>query len=694
MKRFNPVVLFCFLALSSSFSTLTAQLPIDSLSLELIFHEPYLPGVRPTFAGFGPKNDYVYFNWNDSSKAGTKLYRTDLKGKSYALAPEKYRRNYTLSPDGKQLVFTKQGNLILADADFENQHVLVASKSFDYGPSWSPDGKEIAYISNGNAWVLGLDESSITQLTQKEADEPGFSSLEWVDQNHILLRQYDSSDSKRYYFPEYAGKRVNTGASNRGISTITLSVVSVDSGKVNKVFTKRGWVSDQANVNTGLVVLDETNAAMKKRGLHLYDVRSDSLFTIFEDSTKGWISDRYVEFSPDGTQLLFLSEYDGWAHIYHYQISTQQINQITSGAFEVEWVNWTSDNELVYASNEVDPGEVHLYRYQVKTGKHVQLTSDEAHRRSFRLHPDKQRVVYTKTYFNEPADLFLLDTKKPGKEIQLTRSIPDRFNRYAWQQEDYVRLLSRDGKTKLSASILTPDQRLPGGNPVVVFAHGAGSLQNVFKGWSFSYWREYMFHQFLAEQGYYVLEVDYRHSLGYGRKFREDVTNWMGKYEIEDIEDGLSFLAENYEGADTSRVGIYGGSYGGFLALYAVGTSPDRFDAAAALRAVTKWENYYNTNPWYTLPRLGNPEAFPEHYTRSNPITYADSLQQPVLILHGLIDNNVGFQDAVQYIERLIQTGNTNFEMMMYPTERHSFEDQDAWHDEYRRIYEFFEREL
>ena len=203
-----------------------------------------------------------------------------------------------------------------------------------------------------------------------------------------------------------------------------------------------------------------------------------------------------------------------------------------------------------------------------------------------------------------------------------------------------------------------------------------------------------MFHQLLTKKGYYVIEVDYRHSTGYGRKFREDVTNWMGKYETEDIQDGLALLAERYPAADTSRVGIYGGSYGGFMALYAVSQAPESFDAAAALRAVTNWENYYYTNPWYTLPRLGTPEADSANYARSSPLTFAEDLDKPVIILHGLIDNNVGFQDAVQYIEKLVQSGNENFDMMMYPTERHSFRDPDAWYDEYRRIYEFFEKHL
>jgi len=244
-------------------------------------------------------------------------------------------------------------------------------------------------------------------------------------------------------------------------------------------------------------------------------------------------------------------------------------------------------------------------------------------------------------------------------------------------------------------SVLEPVNKQSGREyPVVTFVHGAGSLQNVYKGWSNSYYREYMFHQFLTAKGYYVIEVDYRHSTGYGREYREDVTDWMGKYETHDIVDGIKYLAANYPQADTSRVGVYGGSYGGFMALYATSVAPEYFDAAAALRAVTNWENYYHTNPWYTLPRLGTPDADSAHYARSSPITYVDQLEQPVLILHGLIDNNVGFQDAAQYIDELIQAGDKEFDMMMYPTERHSFQDPDAWYDEYSRIYEFFNEYL
>jgi dipeptidyl aminopeptidase/acylaminoacyl peptidase len=141
-------------------------------------------------------------------------------------------------------------------------------------------------------------------------------------------------------------------------------------------------------------------------------------------------------------------------------------------------------------------------------------------------------------------------------------------------------------------------------------------------------------------------------------------------------------------------VGIYGGSYGGFMALYALTYKPDRFHAGAALRKVTNWRNYYYANPSYTLPRLGDPEEAPEHYDRSSPLTYARNLSRPALLLHGLVDDNVGAQDAFQYIEELILSGNEEFELMIYPGENHGFTSPYSWHDEYRRIFEFFEKHL
>jgi dipeptidyl aminopeptidase/acylaminoacyl peptidase len=677
------------------FNTAFAQTPLDTLSLKSIFHEPYIPGARPGFAAFSPDGKHVYFNWSEDGTSDTELYRVDLKGKNLEKAPEDFNRFYTLTPSGKQLIFQERGDIKIADHDFENERTIVASKAFDFSPRFNADGSQLAYAANGDIWITGLKESLIKQVTNKDEEEPGYSIIDWAGNEMLILSQNNSSNYKEYYFPEYAGQYVRTGESRRGIPTRVISLANIETGRIDRLFEKEGWTSAGVNANGSFAYTDWVDADMKHREITMYDLHNDTSYVVFEDSTKGWIYGRNAGFSPNGETFMFQSEMDGWNHIYTLNLDGSGLKKHTSGSYDIPYAEWLDDKTMVIATSENDPGDIQLYKLELNSGEKTALTTAEGHRRSFRMSEDNRYVVYSKTYFNEPAELYLVDIKKPGKEIRLTDSTPEGFEEMGWQKEDYIKVISRDGETTLSASILKPDViDEENGNPVVVFVHGAGSLQNVFKGWSFSYWREYMFNQFLTKQGYYVIEVDYRHSTGYGRKFREDVTNWMGKYETEDIEDGLAYLADNYASVDTSNVGIYGGSYGGFMALYAVSVSPDKFDAAAALRSVTNWKNYYYTNPWYTRPRLGTPESDSANYARSSPITYADSLEQPVLILHGLIDNNVGFQDAAQYIERLIQSGNEDFEMMMYPTERHSFRDEDAWYDEYRRIFEFFEREL
>jgi dipeptidyl aminopeptidase/acylaminoacyl peptidase len=550
----------------------------------------------------------------------------------------------------------------------------------------------------GDVWVYRIDGIPVLQqITQKREDESSYSVSEWASPKELILTQYDQRNERTVYFPEYLGKLVEPGERESGRGHSRISVANLDSNTVRTLMDQTGWLRNlDSSENGRYVVVDFLEASMKHRWITVFDLHERNSTVVFEDSTDGWI--RYgladARFAPEGSTLLLTSERDGWNHVYTVQPDGSDLQQHTKGQYEVPWVRWLDDDEIVFASTQVDPGERHIYRKKLEDKSAKQLTKAEGYRKGFNLGPDRRYLVYEKTYFNEPFELYSLDLKRNRDEQRLTHTIPDRFKKIDWQKEEYIRFTGRDGKTELSMSLLkpvdfNPDQKYP----AVVFVHGAGSLQNVYKGWSNSYWREYMFHQYLTKQGYAVIEVDYRHSTGYGRKFREDVTNWMGKYETQDIIDGIDYVAQRGL-IDTSRVGIYGGSYGGFMALYASSVAPERFDAAAALRAVTNWENYYYANQWYTLPRLGHPEKDSEHYDRSSPITYADSMEVPVLMLHGLVDNNVGFQDAAQYIERLIQSGNTNFEMMMYPSERHSFQDPDAWYDEYRRIYDFFERHL
>jgi dipeptidyl aminopeptidase/acylaminoacyl peptidase len=199
-----------------------------------------------------------------------------------------------------------------------------------------------------------------------------------------------------------------------------------------------------------------------------------------------------------------------------------------------------------------------------------------------------------------------------------------------------------------------------------------------------------MFHTLLTQQGYVVLDMDYRASAGYGRDWRTAIYRQMGTPELEDLEDGVRYLVEN-ENVDRERVGIYGGSYGGFITFMALFKKPDLFACGAALRPVTDWAHY---NHPYTSRILNTPYDDPEAYERSSPLEFAEGLSKPLLIAHGMVDDNVFFKDSVRLVQRLIELGKTDWETAIYPIEPHGFREPSSWLDEYRRIYELFEEHL
>ncbi|REL38480.1 S9 family peptidase [Rhodohalobacter sp. SW132] len=667
----------------------------DRLTLENIFLEPVIPGIRPSLHSFAGDQQSVYISWNDSAYFDTGLYKLDLDGGTPEPAEDVNRVFH--SQNNRLIAYTKDGDLYISNADGSAERNLFSSEDNVYSIQWSPNGRSIAFGKSGDIWVTQVSRPGLQQVTRKSSDEPNFSLNGWAGNQALIISQSDHSDSRTIYFPTYLGDFVSPGGTTRGIPAVTVQRADLETGERKTLVDGVHRSSTSASASGRFIAVDHADAALKERKLKIFDTHGDTTASVlFEDSTDGWLHGHSMEFAPSDEKLMFLSEQSGWNHMYIADLRTGSVEQHTDGDFEITWASWIGNNTIVYANNEADYGERHLFVYNTQNGTAEQLTEREAYRYQFSLSPDKSTLIYAKTYFNEPYDLFKIDLSNPSGEIQLTNSVPEQFQVIDWQEEEYIRFTGRDGETGLSMSVLYPEGYNPENTyPVVVFAHGAGSLQNVYKGWSNNYWREYMFHQYLTYHDYIVVEVDFRHSTGYGRKFREDVTNWMGKYETIDIVDGLDWLQEETGGAlDLDNVGIYGGSYGGFMALYVLTDKPDRFHAGAALRKVSNWRNYYYANPWYTLPRLGDPDEVPEHYDRSSPLTHASELEHPVILLHGLIDDNVGSQDAFQYAEELIQSGHEQFEMMIYPSERHGFTSPNSWYDEYRRIFEFFEEHL
>lgn len=695
MPKFFLILFTFILSLSFAESAYSQTVP-ENLTLKEIFHEPVIPGIRPSMRSLSLDQSRLYFIWNDSSYFETGLYSVDMDGAFDIKKEDEDLPVPIISPDGNLIAFTEEGSIFVANRDGSDSLKIVTTQEQEFTLRWSPDSKKIAFVRDGDVWVSYVDKPGIIQVTNRGDHEPMFMISDWVGSDRLLVRQSDNSNDLTVYFPDYLGEMVTTGATRQGIPSTTIYAASLDTTKLDTLLTGVHRSSTTASSTGRFAAIDYMDAALKHRKLIVHDLDEGIQNVVFEDSTSGWLHHTYSAFAPESEKILILSEQSGWNHIYTVDVNGSNLTQHTSGDFYVPWARWVDDQTIVFASNEVDYGVRDIYLLNIDDNVIQKITHDEVYRYQYQLSRDNSTLIYARTYFNQPYELYKLELSYPFEEVQLTQTVPDRFHEYTWQEEEYVRFLGRDGETGLSMSVLYPHNFDPEiSYSVVVFAHGAGSLQNVYKGWSNNYWREYMFNQYLLLNGYVVVEVDFRHSTGYGRKFREDVTNWMGKYETQDIVDGLDWVQDQCGTClDLNNVGIYGGSYGGFMALYALTDKPDRFHAAAALRKVTNWRNYYYANPWYTLPRLGDPDEVPEHYDRSSPLTHASELKRPALLLHGLIDDNVGAQDAFQYIEELIQSGNEEFELMIYPSERHAFTSPNSWYDEYRRMFDFFEKHL
>jgi dipeptidyl aminopeptidase/acylaminoacyl peptidase len=397
----------------------------------------------------------------------------------------------------------------------------------------------------------------------------------------------------------------------------------------------------------------------------------------FGGANMGWLS--------DSKTLWFHSEESGYSHLYTVNVTTGKKQALSSGKYEVQQAQLSNDKKYFYlTTNEAHPGEKHFYRMSVTGGKAEKLTSMVgAHEVS--LSPDEKWLAYRYSYSNKPWELFIQENKPGAKPIQITESLSAEFKSYAWKDPLVTTFKARDG-ADVYARVYAPAK--PNG-AAVVFVHGAGYLQNAHRWWS-SYFREYMFHNLLVDKGYTVLDIDYRASAGYGRDWRTGIYRFMGGKDLTDHVDGAKWLTDNYK-VDSKRIGIYGGSYGGFITLMAMFTTPDVFAAGAALRPVTDWAHY---NHPYTANILNEPFADSVAYVKSSPLYHAKGLKGHLLICHGMVDINVHFQDAVRLSQRLIELGKDNWELAAYPMEDHGFVEPSSWTDEYKRILKLFETNL
>ncbi|MFK2877965.1 S9 family peptidase [Rhodanobacter hydrolyticus] len=427
----------------------------------------------------------------------------------------------------------------------------------------------------------------------------------------------------------------------------------------------------------------------KDRWIASVDFATHALVSQDRPHDNAWINWSFNDFGwlKDGRTLWYLSEAGGWSRLYVKPLDGAAKALTDNSKFEVSQPQLSTDGKWFYLlANKLAPYSYDVYRVPSSGGELTRVTQYEGVD-SFTLSPDGKQlaVLHSAPYM---LSQLAVQPSAGGTPRELTDTMKSGFAAHAWIQPQFVAVPSSHGAGVVYAKYYGPagETDAAASRPAVIFVHGAGYLQDVSKQETY-YIHEQMFQNLLVQQGYVVLDMDYRGSAGYGRDWRDAIYRDMGHPELEDLLDGKAWLVKHH-GVDPKRVGIYGGSYGGFMTEMALLRAPGEFAAGAALRPPADWVTY---NHEYTSNILNDPQLDPEAYKTSSPIEYAQNLRDPLLIEHGLIDDNVMASDSIRLYQRLVELHKKNFWISLYPLERHEFEHADDWYDEYRRIDELFD---
>ncbi|MRX10803.1 prolyl oligopeptidase family serine peptidase [Pseudoduganella sp. FT25W] len=575
-----------------------------------------------------------------------------------------------------------------ADATRAPQPIYLGDKVTIETSSLSPDGRYLLVVTaakDGDKRRVGKLPKYVTESGYEETDdERKRVSDAGPLSHHLKLVEVATRKVTDLSLDDLPGIKDDPLAAMRAAQKL-------DALKGNRAVRFEGredsirWSANGARVAVMAQAIDN-----KDRWIASVDLSAAKLQPLHRLSDTAWVNNRGNDFGwqPDNSTLWYESEESGYGHLY-LRTADGKSRALTSGKWEESNVTWSSDGQTAYfMCNPKLPGTYEVCSTSTRDGALKELTALGGVE-SFSLSPDGHKLLVRYSTAYMPAQIGTVSSSG-GKVTQLTDTRSADYKAREWIEPQIVPVPSTHGADPVWAKLYRPATLEAGKKyPVVMFVHGAGYLQNVTKRYPV-YFREQMFHNLLVQKGYIVLDMDYRASLGYGRNWRTAIYRQMGHPELEDYVDGLNWMVANQQG-DVKNVGIYGGSYGGFMTFMALLRAPDQFKSGAALRPVTDWTTY---NHEYTANILNTPELDPEAYKVSSPIEYADQLKGNLLIAHGMIDDNVFFQDSVRMAQRFIELKKDNWELAPYPLERHGFVHPESWYDEYRRIYQLFERTL
>lgn len=695
----------------------TAPSPEGSLTMEQLI------AIRhPSRPVWSPDGSHVAFIWDASgvqniyvvdagASAGADTAPRALTSYDGGIIDEALRGPSPLFwRTSESVAFARSGTLWHADADGARppEAVFDADTAATTGAlglglvgsgfAPSPDGNRLAFVAGGDLWVHDVSADRSTRLTDTPAVEAG--PIWSPDGTRLAFTVTDSvrhDDAYDYVGAKILFSRVEGWAGD-------VAVIPSGGGRVRRVAATAGSETGPQWLDDSRIVMQRLTEDQTTREILLVDVATGREQVLHRDVDDKWWSLSYLGAdplpSPDGRWIAFLSDREGWNHVYVVPSRGGDVIRLTDGAHEYSDLAWSPDSgKLVFSLNDVaTPGVRHLAMVELgndaKAPVVTTLTTGRGTNTAPAWSPDGARIVFQHTDPTSSADLFLVDAASGSAPHRLTSSMPAELDRSALVEPELVHFTAEDGSEVPAYLFVSPDLDRSEEHPAIVWIHGDGVNQN-YDGWHIqrNYAVYYSFHQYLAQRGYVVLAVDYRGSIGYGKAWRQGHFRDLGGNDYLDVAAGVDYL-DSLGYVDTDRVGVWGLSYGGFLTLQALTVTPDLFRCGIDVAGVADWRTWHKDpgGPWIQ-GRMGTPSENVEIYRRTASIENIDRIERPLLVMHGMADVNVPFTESVRLVDVLTKLGK-DYEFVMYPGEFHYFQRAHILRDAWKRVERFFDEHL
>jgi dipeptidyl aminopeptidase/acylaminoacyl peptidase len=659
---------------------------------------------RMLATGDGP----VALTWDADGQAlqfrrNGELWRTPLAGGDPVRAPVTagVTPNGVPSPDGARVAFVKStGDATSGDS----------SATAFTGRGRGGRGGGGGASGPSELWIRTLSDGHEVRVA---AEAAGIGGLTWSPDGAYLLFATGGGAIRHEQMPEYSGAKI--------VYTVTENVpgqsYAVPASGGTPVALPAGGFGPRRWLDTRHFVFDRTSTDYKRRTTSVVDVANGEATVLHEDvEPKFWSmtgdAGSGAQPSPDGKWIAFLSDRDGWDHLYIMPAAGGEPVQITKGRFEAWRPTWSHDStRLAFDANEPDhPGDRHLGIVTLNgdpaRATVTMITRGRGTDIAPQWSPDGTRLVYQHTDPHNSADLYVIDvpaSAAPGRPdsasgpIRLTDSMPAGVDHSAFVEPEFVHYPGPDGQQVPGWLFVPKNLDRSKRHPAIVWIHGDGVNQN-YDGWHVqrNYAVYYSFHQYLLQGGYVVFAPDYRGSIGYGKAWREGVYMDVGGNDAKDAWMAAGYL-KTLGYVDAGRIGVWGLSYGGFFTLIAVTDQPKLYRAAVDVAGVVDYAMYYE-DPYHggwTASRIGTPEQNPKVYEQASPISHIDRLERPLLVLHGTADVNVPYLHSVRLLDEAMKKGKGDLvSFMVYPGEFHYFTRAHVLRDAWHRVEAFFEANL